>query len=246
VRRLTVPASAACAALIAAGCGANSASQLKPRRVYTYGATTAVTTKPAPPPPSAAAIKHAAALTAAKPGFQARVSARIDAPRFDGSPLTAIGSGYFDPTSNSGTLDLAVSLPGLFSLVGPVPTQVIAAGDEAYVKVPPDLASYLPGSAQWLEASLDQLDVSSINPTVILQQLARDATSNVPGQRARVTIDPRTGLVRSVLLTYTELHPRYHVRVTLRFTGFKAEPPSPVPASGDVGQLAPVLQQLGF
>jgi hypothetical protein len=244
-----VPASVACVALLVAGCGGaggHASTQIKPRRTYTYSSTT-----PAHPaaadaaPPSPAAIRRAAALTAAKPGFRAAVTARITIPQLSSEPLLAVGHGYFDPSSDSGTLNLAVTLPGLLSLAGPVPTQVVLVGDQAYVQVPSELANELP-SETWLEASLAQLDVSSASPSTILQQVARDATTAIPDQRARVVIDPSTGLVRSLTLTYSEPRPGYHVSVSLRFTGFGSEPASQAPPPSQVGELSAALRQLGF
>jgi hypothetical protein len=239
-------------ALIAAGCGGigtNPSTHAKPRRMYTYSRTTANTVEPSTTrsaTPSPAAIRRAAALTAAKPGFRAAITARITIPQLGSNPLLAIGHGYFDPRSNSGTLDVAVTLPGLLSLAGPLPTQVVLAGDEAYVQVPAGLARELPTTASWLEASLAELDVSSASPSVILQQIARDATSTIPDQRAHVVIDPSTGLVRSLTLTYSEPRPRYRVSVSLRFTGFGVEPASQAPPATEVGDLSAALRQLGF
>ncbi len=247
-----MPASAAFVALIAAGCGGSGSSastQVKPRRTYTYSSTTAHTvartTAAAVASPSPGEIKRAAALTAAKPGFRAAVTARITIPQLSNNPLVAVGGGYFDPSSNSGTLNLAVTLPGLLSLAGPVPTQVVLVGDESYVQVPSELADELP-SESWLEASLAELDVSSASPSQILRQVARDATTTVPDQRAHVVIDPSTGLVRSLTLTYSEPTPGYHVSMSLRFTGFGPEPASQAPPATEVGDLSAALHQLGF
>jgi hypothetical protein len=252
VRRLTVPASAAFVALVAAGCGGSSgraSAQIKPRRTYAYTSTTATALAFTPATrsavPSPAAIQHAAALTATKPGFRAAVSARVTVPQLGGNPVLAVGQGHFDPSSNSGALNLAVTLPGLLSLAGPVPTQVVLVGDEVYVQVPSELASEL-ASESWLDASISQLGLgSSLSPADILREIARDATGNVPGQRARVTLDPRTGLVRTVSLTYSTPGGD-HVSVTLQFAGFGPEPASQAPPSTEVGDLSMALRQLGF
>jgi hypothetical protein len=248
-----VPASAAFVALIAAGCGGAGSvpsTHAKPRRTYTYSSTAANTVAPrtttAPAAPSPAAIRRAAALTAAKSGFRAAVTARITIPQLSSNPLLAVGRGYFDPSSNSGTLNMAVTLPGLLSLAGPLPTKVILVDDEAYVQVPAGLTGELPTTASWLDASLAELDVSSASPSVILQQIARDATSTVPDQRARVVIDPSTGLVRSLTLNYSEPRPGYRVSVRLRFTGFGSEPASQAPPAAEVGDLSAALRELGF
>jgi hypothetical protein len=250
-----VPASAALVALLATGCGGSghrALVQIKPRRTYTYGSTTAVSTvafthAPATTaaPASAAAIERAATLTAAKPGFRAAVNAQITVPKLSGSPVLAVGNGYFDPGSDSGTLNLAVTLPGLLSLAGPLPTQVILVGDEAYVQVPSELANELP-SESWLEASISELGLGdSLSPPDILREIARDATTPVPGQRAQVTLDARTRLVRTISLAYS-MPGGYRVRVTLRFTGFNPEAASQAPPPADVGALASGLRQLGF
>jgi len=250
-----VAAAAAAVALIAAGCGGSgthppsdkhTAPRIKPRRVYTYTSTVARRTRTAPAAPSAAQIRHAAELTAAKPGFSASVRARIGVPQLGGD-LTAVGTGRFDPRSQSGTLNLVVTLPGLFGLAGPLPTQVVLAGHEAYVQVPAGLAGELPTPASWLEARISELGLgSSLSPSDILREVARDTTRTVPDQHARVTIDPGTGLVRNLVLTYSKPGPRYHVSVTLRFTGFGTESVTQAPPSTQVGDLGSALKQLGL
>jgi len=250
VRRAALVAGALAVALIAAGCGGSGkhvSAQVRPRRVYTYSTTVAVRTRTAPSAPSPAQIRHAAALTAAEPGFRASVYARIGVPQLGEGDVTAVGTGRFDRGSESGTLNLAVTLPGLLALAGPLPTQVVLTGDEAYVQVPASLASELPTPASWLETSISDLGLgSSLSPSDILREVARDATRTVPDQRARVTIDPGTGLVRSLVLTYSKPGPRYHVSLTLRFTGFGTEPATQPPPSTQVGDLGSVLKQLGF
>ena len=128
-----------------------------------------------------------------------------------------------------------------------MPTQVVFAGDEAYVRVPAGLAGQLTTPASWLEASISELGLgSSLSPSDILREVARDAIRTVPDQHARVTIDPGTGLVRSLVLTYFRPGSRYHVSVTLRFNGFGAEPASHAPPPHDVGDLISTLRGLGF
>ncbi len=132
-------AGAAAVALIAAGCGGSgehASPQIKPRRVYTYTSTAGPQDQDGTCRSVGGARSDSAAeLTAAKPGFSASVRARIGVPQLGGD-VTAVGTGRFDPHSQSGTLNLAVTLPGLFGLAGPLPTQVVLAGHEAYVQVP--------------------------------------------------------------------------------------------------------------
>jgi hypothetical protein len=247
VRSGALVAGAAVVALIAAGCGGSgkhASPRIKPRRVYTYTSTVARRTKTAPAAASAAQIRLAAELTAAKPGFSANVRARIGVRQLGGD-VTAIGTGRFDPRSESGTLKVVVGLPGLFGLAGPFPTQVVLVGGEAYVQAPAGLGGQLPTRASWLQASISELGLgSSLSPSDILREVARDATGAVPDQHARVSIDPRTGLVRSLVLTYFKAG--HHVSVTLRFTGFGTEPASQAPPTQDVGDLISTLQELGF
>ncbi|MGH2836232.1 MAG: hypothetical protein ACRDKD_08455, partial [Solirubrobacteraceae bacterium] len=213
---------------------------------YTVALTATAPTRTTPPPPSPAQIDRAATLTAAEPGFKARLDASIGLPQFNGNALTAIGSGYFDPVSSSGTLDVAVGLPGLLGLVGPLPTQVRLVGSEAYVQVPSEIAGQLSTSDAWLEDSISALGLGdSLSPPDILREVARDATQNVPGQRAQVTIDPRTGLVRTIVLRYA-VAGGYHVRVRLVLTGFDAEPATVAPAPAQTGSLHTALGALGF
>jgi hypothetical protein len=256
VRRLTVPTCAACAALLIAACGGShkqaSARGQSQRASQGTISVTVVTVPQRPrttttvPPPTPAQISRAATLTAAKPGFRAKVSASIKLPQLNGNALTAIGSGYFDPASSSGTLGVVVGLPGLLGLAGPLPTQVRVVGSEAYVQVPSELASQVSATDSWLEDSLSALDLGdSLNPAEILRDVARDATAEVPGQRARVTIDPSTGLVRTIVLTYS-VAGGYHVHVRLTLTGFNAQAPTTAPPSTQTGDLQTALKALGF
>jgi hypothetical protein len=248
VRRLTVPASAVCVGFLAAACG-GSAGHVRTRTLtaITVGATaTQPTETTTPAPPSAAAIEHAVTLTAAKPGYAARLSARIGLPQFNGNALTAIGEGHFDPRSGSGTLDVAVQLPGLLGLAGPLPAPVRLVGSEAYVQVPSEIADQLPSSDAWLEDSIQALGLGdSLSPPDILREVARDATQTVPGQRATVTIDPATGLVHALTLSYS-VRGGYHVRVHLSFTGFGVQPSTAPPPAGETGGLRSALGALGF
>jgi hypothetical protein len=254
VRRLTVPACAACAALLIAACG-GSAKHVITRTVtlpagqssgQVQSGTATVQRRTMPPPPTPTEIKAAATKTAVEPGFRARLSASIRLPQFNGNPLTARGSGYFDPETSSGTVGVAIELPGLLSLGGPLPTQLRLVGGEAYAQVPSDLAGELPGSATWLQSSISALDLGdSLNPADILREVARDATENVPGQRAHITIDPVTGLVRTIVIDYA-VAGGYHVHVRLTLTGFKAQSATVAPPSSDTGSLQSALQSLGF
>lgn len=246
-----MPLGVACAALVIAGCGGSGSgrrapAQTRAERTDTFTTTIDVRLRPTATDaaPSSAVGARAAKLTASEPGYRAHISASIVLPQFNGNAITATGSGYFDSGSGSGTLDVDAGLPGLLGLAGSLPTRVVLAGGEAYAQVPSDLASLLSISDRWLEISPARLDLDSLNPATILSQVARDATTRVPGQQAQVTIDPATGLVRTIALNYTEPG-GYRVRVRLRFTGFGPEPASPAPPVTQVGNLAAALEQLG-
>lgn len=249
MRRLTVPASAVCIALIAAACG-GSAKPARTTRAFTGTITAGTTTvqtqtvAAAPLAPTAAQIERAATLTAAKRGFSARVRASVNLPQFNGNAVTAIGGGFFDPRTGSGTLDVAVGLPGLLSLVGPLPTQVRLVGSEAYVQVPADVARQLGTSVGWLQDSIAALGLGdTLSPPDILREVARDATRTVAGQRARVTIDPATGLIRTITLHYA-VAGGYHVHVELTLTGFATQTATTAPPHSSA--LQPALHAIGF
>ena len=248
VRRTALLASgAASVVLILAGCGNSSSTGAdKPHRTRAHTATTRTvrTVKPAPPP-SAAEIVRAAQLTGQKPGYQARLHVRIRVPQF-GDPATAFGVGSFDPSSNSGTLNLVVNPPGLLYIMGPIPTRAVIVGDRLYVRVPADDGSLVGISSRWLEGSVSALGLAdTVNPAVVLAQTARDATQRVPGQRAHVTIDPATGLVRSLVLAFYDPAIHAHIRVALRFTGFAPVSPAQAPPADQVGDLPSALQRVG-
>ena len=247
MRRLRVPASAICVALTAAACGGSARQAVTRTSTGATGAGTSTvptSTREAPPPPTPAEIDRAATLTAARPGFTARLSARINLPQFNGNALTAVGDGFFDPRSSSGTLELAVGLPGLLSLAGPLPTQVRLIDGEVYVQVPSDIADQLGTSAGWLRDSIAALGLGdSLSPPDILREIARDATRSVAEQRARVTIAPASGLIRTVVLRY-RVAGGYRVRVHLTLTGFAVQ--SATPAPGQSSDLPSALRSLGF
>ena len=246
MRRLTVPASAVVLALTVAACGGSSEHRsTRTSTVDTVASSSTVLPPTTAPAPSPAEIEHAAALTARKPGFEADVTATIVVRKLGGT-VTAIGSGHFDPASGSGTLAASVGLPGLLGLVGPLPVQVRLVGGDAYVQLPADLASELGISTDWLEENIAVLGLGdSLSPSDILREIARDATRPVPGQRAHVTIDPATGLVRTIALTYTRPG-GYHVHVVLTLTGFATEPATPAPPPSQVGDLQTALTALGL
>ncbi|HWD69890.1 MAG TPA: hypothetical protein VG293_06815 [Solirubrobacteraceae bacterium] len=247
LRRLLVPTSAVCVALIAAACGGSG------RRVATRTFTGVISsgaarvqTRTTVPPPTPAEIERAVALTATKPGFAAKVSATVKLAQLGPNAVTAVGNGFFDPRSDSGTLDLAVGLPGLLSLAGPLPTQVRLVGPQAYVQVPADIAREVGISAGWLEDSIAALGLGdTLSPPDILREVARDATRTVAGQRAHVTLDPATGLVRTIALSYA-VAGGYHVRVRLTLTGFGNQTASAAPAAAQTRDLRSALKALGF
>jgi hypothetical protein len=254
VRRLTVPTCAACAALLIAACGgsdrhASTRRQTKPGITFSgtvATGTSTVQTRTTPPPPTPARITRAATLTAAKPGFRADLDATVGVPQLGGDSVTAVGRGFFDPRSSSGTLQLAVGLPGLLGLAGPLVTHVRLVGGEAYVHVPPEVTGEVGSSDAWLQDSISALGLGdALSPPDILREVARDATQNVPGQRAQVTIDPSTGLVHTIRVSYS-VAGGYHVHVRLTLTGFSAQPATATPPSTRTGDLQTALHALGF
>ena len=105
----------------------------------------------------------------------------------------------------------------------------------------------LGSTPKWLEGSVSALGLAdTVDPAVILSQTARDATQRVPGQHARVAIDPATGLVRSVLLAFYDPLLHAHIRVALRFTGFGEVSPARAPPAAEVGSLASAARRFGF
>jgi hypothetical protein len=255
-RRSIIRASAAAVALagLLVGCGGSSKPVVSTRTLsQTFTGTTApgksdiiTVTLPDAKPPTAAAIRRAALVTAARPGYRAELRAAIRIPQLDAGPLTATGSGFFDSRSGTGTLNVALGLPGLLGLAGALPAQVVAVGDEVFIKLPSALTSIAPSLRPWQEASLSELDLSTLNPSVILGQLARDATRRIPDQHAKVTINSKTGLIRTIVLSYYEPGPRVHITIHLTLTGFGQEPASSAPPPDQVGNLLSALKALGL
>lgn len=250
MRRLLVPTSAVCVALTLTACGGSG--EHGSTRTFTGAISSGITTvqtrtiPAATTPPTPAEIERAATLTAAKPGFAAKLSARINLPQLGGNAVSALGTGFFDPRSGSGTLGLAVQLPGLLALAGPLPTQVRLVGSEAYVQVPSDIAREVGISSGWLEDGIAALGLGdSLSPPDILREVARDATQKIAGQRAEVTLDPSTGLVRTITLGYA-VAGGYHVHVRLTLTGFGTQPATAAPPPAQTRDLQPALGALGF
>ncbi len=230
---------------LVAACGSGEHASKRAATESTVALSTTVRARTTLPPPSPLEIEHAATLTAREPGFRAAFRATIEVPRLSGT-VTTVGSGYFDPGSGSGTLEVAVGLPGMLGLAGPLPAQVRLVGSEAYVHVPSDLAGQLGIADAWLRQNIATLGLGdSLSPSDILREVARDATQPVPGQRAHVTIDPATGLVRMVALGYTRPG-GYHVHVRLTLTGFGAQRATQPPPPARVGDLQTALNAAGF
>jgi hypothetical protein len=250
MRRASASASVLALAVLLVGCGGSSkhAATKTTSTATTAPGTSHVSTATLPDSeqPTPAQIRRAALLTASEPGYQANLSAAIKIPALHAGPLTAIGSGFFDSKSGTGTVNAALGLPGVLGLSGPLPATLVAVGDEVYLKLPSQIVSILPSLRPWQEASLSELGLSTLNPSVILGQVARDATRKIPDQQAKVTINPKTGLIRTIVLTYYVPGPRLHIAIHLTLTGFGHEPASIAPPADKVGRLLSVLKELGL
>lgn len=232
-------------ALLLAACGGSGEPAAAQERTGT-SATARAHTRPRATPPTPAEIQRAAQLTAAKPGYSADLNAYIALPQFDGEDIIATGPGQFNAASDSGTLDLAVTLPGLLSLAGPVQTHVVIVGSNVYVQTPSALKAMVGGVKPWLGTTLAAVGLGeTLGPAEVFREVARDATTAVKDQNAQVTLNPTTGLVSSFTVTYSEPSGT-NVTATLNFTGYGPQPAASAPPASEVSSLTAALSALGI
>ena len=132
-------------AIAIAGCGGSS-NGLTPARHLTPRQT----------------LARAAFVSSGEPGYKTRVT--LSADFGSAGHLSASGIGSFSPAGRSGVATVTLTLPGSASSLGQLQTQMIAKGDNLYIKLPASLAAIIPGGKQWLALNASSAGSASSLP----------------------------------------------------------------------------------
>jgi hypothetical protein len=184
VRRLALPTFIAAVALLVCACGGSAI------QVHTTRKKSVTAHRADPTFVSAAVIAKAAKLTAAEPGFALDVTGNATISGLQGK-VSFSGSGAFNATGG-GDLHVSVDLPGLFSLVSPIKTQVVVAGSNVYAELPQSLLSELGTSIPWVFVSLSEAGqelglpadalATGFAPRTLLNLVAADSTGKADAE----------------------------------------------------------------
>jgi hypothetical protein len=245
VRRVALPIFIAAVALLVAACGGAAI------QVHTTKKKSVKAHRAGPTVVGAAVIAKAAKQTAAEPGFALGVTGSATISGLQGK-VSFTGTGAFNATGG-GDLNVSVDLPGLFSLVSPIKTEVIVAGTNAYAKLPRTLLSELGTSSPWVVVSLSQVSqelglpagalASGFSPRTVLNLVADDSTGNADDQGPAQLSGQTTTLYREALpelgnsnWLYAWVDPHTGLLSQLQFTYARA----------GKGQLSATISFTGF
>lgn len=218
VRKRILAAAVGVAALAIAGCGSASSTS---KQIPTVSLSRAADVSS-----SAQGYKTAVTLHETIPG-----AGRIDA--------TANGS--FSPASHAGALNMNMTLPPSAG-IGSLQLQMVLDKTAIYVKLPPQLASKLPGGKPWLYVNLDQAGKAAGIPG-LGSLISSSSSFSDPGQYLNFLRATSSGSVKNLGQATVN---------GVRTTHYSAEVdlsklPSVVPASErqSVRKLVSALQQKG-
>lgn len=211
--------------LLAAGCGSS-----------TSGSTQGPTGSAQSPTVS---LVRAADVSTATAGYRATMVLHETVPSVGSIDLTANGS--FSPAAHAGAMSMHMRLPPSAGL-GTLQLQVVLSRTAIYMKLPPQLASKIPGGKPWIYINLDQIGKAAGIPG--LGSLVGGTSSlSDPGQylsfvratSARTVKDLGRATVNGLPTT------RYHAELDL------AKLPAAVPAAQrpTVRQLVAALEKKG-
>lgn len=175
-RQLRVVAAVAGGALLVAGCGSSGAPAAKSAGSRSAGQ----------------AIARAAYVSNSASGYRVAISFREGSSALGGD-ITGTGSGSFNLPKHAGRMALRLTLPGSLASAGPLQVQEVLDGQTAYVKLPTQVATQLPGGRPWLKLNLTQMGHAagiqnltslfggsgSTNPSQFLQYLRTTSSSGV-------------------------------------------------------------------
>jgi hypothetical protein len=128
---LTMLAAVGAAAVLVAGCGGSSGSGQAPT----------------------VSLSRAADVSTAASGYKVAMTMRETLPNL--GAINATGSGSFSPAAHQGALAMQMTLPTSAG-TGALPLQIVLNKTTVYVKLPPQLASRIPGQKPWLYVNLSQ------------------------------------------------------------------------------------------
>jgi hypothetical protein len=163
--KTAVALGAIAAALLVAGCGGSSSS----------GKAADVN------------FERAAYVSSSGAGYQLAIKVTGNA---GGRAINVTGTGAFDQAAHAGRLTMVIERPSLGAENGPI--DVVILGTGFYVKLPPSLASNIPGAKRWLGLNLSAIGksignqgLSSLadnpggNPAQLLEVLRAASTTSV-------------------------------------------------------------------
>jgi hypothetical protein len=192
--------------------------------------------------PPTATLTRAAFVSSAAPGYRAVISLKENVPSV--GTITATGTGAFQlKPKHQGSMVMRLSIPSAASSgLGTLQMQAVYVPGTIYMKLPPQLASRIPGGKPWLLINLNQLGKAAGIPG--LGSLANSSSSlNNPAQYVSYLRATTDGTVRNLgqatINGVSTTH--YHAVIDLN------KLPDVVPASSraSVQQLVAALKKRG-
>lgn len=184
-------------------------------------------------------LARAADVSSAAAGYKAVITLRETVPNAGAVDMTANGS--FSPASHAGSLSMQMHLPASAGL-GTLDMQMVLNKTTIYVKLPPSLASKIPGGKPWLYVNLGQIGQAAGIPG--LGSLVSSSSSlSDPGQYLSFLRATAVGSVKNLGRATVNGVATTHYQAEIDL----AKLPSVVPAAQRqaVQQLVTALQKKG-
>jgi hypothetical protein len=195
----------------------------------------------APKPPSTATLTRAAYVSSAAPGYKMTMTVRESV---SAGQITISGNGAFNLVpKREGSMTMQVGVPAAASAgLGSVQLQVLLLPGAIYVKLPPQLASRVPGKKPWLQIQVSQLGKAAGIPG-LGQLLNGSSTLNNPAQYVQYLRATSKGTVHDLGQATVDGFRTTHYHATIDL----AKLPAAVPASQRPAaqQLAALLRRSG-
>jgi hypothetical protein len=126
-------------------------------------------------------VAKAASISTTTPGFQMRFAVRFGSPQLP-TPLTATGTGSIDARDRTGSVVFVMNAgndPELKNALGgsTLRLEELVDGTTVYVKLPPAIASKLPGGRPWMK-----VDLAKASGIAGFSSLANNPVSSDPSQ----------------------------------------------------------------
>jgi hypothetical protein len=211
------------ALLLAAGCGSASSGS------STSGSAQTPTVS----------LVRAADVSTATAGYRSVMTLHETVPSVGGIDATA--NGTFSPAAHTGAMSMQMQLPPTAGL-GTLQLQLVLTRSAIYLKLPPQLASRIPGAKPWIYINLNQVGKAAGIPG--LGSLVSGTSSlSDPGQYLSFLRATSAGSVKDLGQATVNGQPttHYHAEVDL------AKLPAAVPAAerATVRQLVAALEKKG-